>query len=386
MKIKKYLITTLLMLSLGTSLISAISCNTDWVYSQDYLDRKYGKKQDKDKSKDPNVGDKNINKKDEDSKKDNIKPNYDDILSEELPIPDFDKAEYFDKTWEWAKKLPNIVANKYPGLTKEKQNEKIIELYKKALELIGIKNGTEEFNIEFLDNQAEFENQNNLFVKLRKELRDSWLFKADPDPGKSFSEYHKKFLDDERPFSKDLIPKQNMSEGDKFLIKTSTMTTFFYAWNNLQMLSIIKRYIKLQIQLYELNISNSRDKNAIENALKNNVELKEIFDELNKKVGAFIDPKNQFSVSKDEVFTTNSTILKNFYQEMIQWYNEEIAPLQIKLGFSTNNPISKWHLDKNVVQYFYPLINKKIQIDFSETEVDNFYNNWQTSAKEKYNW
>ncbi|VEU59479.1 hypothetical protein [Mesomycoplasma neurolyticum] len=286
-------------------------------------------------------------------------------LTEEMPIPDFYVYETLEKNWEWAKELENIVNKNNPTLSKEERISKIVEIYKKALDKIGY---------EISDKKT-----NTIFEKI-----DSDLDKISKNGLEKDTKYAFQLISNKNRLFDDGYLSTILDENDKSWWLSIYADGALYWKTSPIIFSIIRNYIKLKIIFYEEIRGSYRD--DILEKLKNNKNLENIFQQLNQSVSAYIDPINHYSYNEQYVFSNFSPFYKKLYIELINWYNKEIAPLQIKLGLKTNNPLTKWQYDEHVTKYFYPLINTTIKTNYTTSEIDAFYEEWERKNSIKYSW
>lgn len=284
----------------------------------------------------------------------------------DFPMPDVKyKQEGLKKVWNYVKQIPDLVKRENQNLIfdNERINNLIIEKYNKTLEILG----------EVKDTKFDIYD-----TGLIKEYED--LFNLYPDnQWKRFVQY---VNDPERLF----IFEKNLEEAKKEIMgiefELAGMMGLLVLTSQKE-IRYIRAYIEYQKALYSTIKDSSK---TLEEQLKNNLVLKKSINYLISGADEFLNPISHLARNKDVIWNEHPLAnYKEMYDDIIQFFNEEIAPLTIKLGYKSNNPISQWSLNEYVLKYFYPKINNRIKVNYSDLEINQFWVNFKTK-KPIYKW
>ncbi|MDZ7293325.1 hypothetical protein [Mycoplasmopsis pulmonis] len=282
-------------------------------------------------------------------------------LIKQFPNIDIEKNEGLDDLWNYILGLRNLIKQENLDIDdsdKNSINQKLLLKYDQLIQ-------------DLTSSQIFDQKSKTKYQGLKDKFLQSWEKTISLDKSndnKELKEFKKLKKDESRFFDKNL--------GLTLVV----LYTLIYFDNNISLIDFYIDYINLEKMLItKINDSQKTFKEQF-----NTKEFKKLFEQIADKANKFLDPLNHFMATKDELFLRGSkSNHKQMYKFIIDFMNE-LTPLYIEMGWNQNNPISKWHMNKWVKEYFYKDIKSEIKLNFTKDEVQKSYSKWLEKSKEKY--
>lgn len=264
-------------------------------------------------------------------------------------------------------KIPEII-NKENFMLSIK-NKLIIQKYQEILDFIG-------------NNQPNPTGLYKIFDEYKK-----WIYDSD-----EFQKLEKEvgiFLENKKRL---FYFQENKKENNDLNVDFFALILDYFWISNLHLksslilLDFIKNYINYQIFLLS-KIQN--EKELFYNQI--NKLPKEIYQNLVKNIIDFLNIQNHLSFNKDELFLSENDFPSSFYKENYQFIlnfaNNEFAPLLIKLGIYPQNFLNFDSFYLRLYNKFFKanLNNQDLQKRYQFFQVEKWYLEWKTLGKVKYN-
>lgn len=300
-------------------------------------------------------------------------PNVESLSLDE-PQLNWNKLEGLARVWKWIKKIPELMKDANIGTYQDKNrfNKLLVNKYKDIIDFLGYSE-----NYYKGDQKAK----NNLFENNPKRiiLSNEYLNLYEKVfPNNSFRILERIANDSNRLFNYEYA-----KNNDDFVL----LQFYLPIQLNRILIDIFNNYLNIQIYFLEQFKNSSL---SLEQQMKNYGMLKLMINTLISNIKKFINPINHFSLNENMIFTDSvfNGNYEEFYKEMVELIQNEIAPLAIKLGLIRANPLAD-QVQKDlrlIKQYFLPKIGIQLKVNYTQVEIDKFWNDFKLKNTTKYNW